>query len=374
MALTKHDKTKILSLYGSGYSYDKIVDETGHSKTTIGGVIKDAKANVIHVKAEGLKEDQIAGQLEYPLDFVNKVVQQAGASPKAADKGVPAIQAPEETDVDLKEAFAEYRKEQELEECKAKLCRQVDTQLRDLATLDEQLEDEDLKDPTWTEQKQKSESQLLEFVLPEVDEANSQNALAALKNIFEQIAEKVQALCHEYRQKVIEAVELRRQQGKKNSRELLDEAVHTPVYPDYVKKRIKRMVHVNTPDEASLVAKALIEFSLRMYVFGDISPQQEEKVWDVFFANVGKQGLDYIHELGKRHVRWYGDSIYYISECPHCKGKLTREVILGRIGLRCLSCSVSHPISPEGINPARLRMIYDPSLSLPEEPEEEQQQ
>ena len=174
MALTKDDKTKILSLYGSDHSHDKIVDKTGHSKTTISGVIKEAKAKAIHLKAEGLQESQIASQLGYPLGFVNKVVQQAGASPEVADKGVPAIQAPEETDVDFKELFAEYSKQQELGECKAKLRKQVDAQLGDLETLDEQLEDEEIEDPTWSKQKQKLQSQLLEFALAGVDEVNSQ--------------------------------------------------------------------------------------------------------------------------------------------------------------------------------------------------------
>ena len=143
------------------------------------------------------------------------------------------------------------------------------------------------------------------------------------------------------------------------------------MYPDSVKKRIKKIVHVNTPEEASLVAKAMIEFSLPMYVLGDISPQQEKKVWDVFFENVEKHGPKYLYESSKIHWQKYKDSLFYIDTCLNCDGKLTRVVILGKVGLRCDSCGLSQPISPQGINPARLQLLHDPSLSSPVEPEKE---
>lgn len=343
MALTPDEKRGILELCGKGYSYRKIYEKTKHSETTITKVIREAEGQVVRLRVEGLGAEQIASQLEYPLAFVSNVVDEQDTMLHKTRK---VLAEPSEVLVkpDIKIAWSEFKRLQELQKAKKGLRQQATKLEDDLEQLETQLDSVGIADTAWRERKELLVEQLLEFIPQQIEGIDSEESLHNIESVVEEIKERIHALVEEYKPKLKEARELRSQQQKEHSDELLDQHISIPLFPGYVKKDIKRRFVITTEEEALIIADAMHQWALLPIKYRRDEPEYQRRLWRTFVACVKEEGWDYLQRLADQYRKDFSAAMLEIDVCPHCQKKLIRQLANEREILFCISCGGSYPI------------------------------
>ena len=116
------------------------------------------------------------------------------------------------------------------------------------------------------------------------------------------------------------------------------------MFPDFVKKGVRRKFLVRNFHEASIIRDALYQINLEIIQAYGYSLDHNEEAWQVFMDKINNGGRDYIKKLASEYEQGTVNSLVSINVCPSCESKLMRQYIKGRTFADCSSCSKSYEI------------------------------
>ena len=204
--------------YGRRYSHRRIADKTGHSETTVRNVINDACREVVKLKNEGLQVEQIASQLGYPLAFVSRILRkyeekegkqeekikaeieaevepkvEVGVKPEIEEKVIEASK-----ELDVKKRWENFQKDLEIGKRKAHLRSCAKNDLVFLRESVIEYKNKGVFDQTYDDRQKMFRLEIEDFVLKNIDEVDTIEAISDLEGIWEQIEENLVSMVEVY--------------------------------------------------------------------------------------------------------------------------------------------------------------------------------
>lgn len=346
--LTDDEKKEILELYGRGYSHRKISDRTGHSETTIRNVIDKARREVAKLKDNGLQVEQIASQLDYPLAFVSRILRKHEEKQGEESKAEVEAEVEPAVEVEVNEApkisaiktgWSDFQRNRDIEQRKEKIRREAIESIDNLKFWKEHLREEQVLDIDYDRRQRGIRKELEDFVLIKVNEIDSTEALYDFERVIEEINGKIVALFEEYEKKVAEATKTRKAKEIARSDELLNSRIDIPMFPEFVKEKIKDSFLVRNLEEASIVFDALSQVALVIMKTSDFKLEQNDKMWQGFMSIIRDGGWDYLKKMAFTYRKDLEGALVSINYCPACNSRLTRKHVEGKTIASCPSCN-----------------------------------
>lgn len=348
MALTHDEKKEILEWRGKQYSLVKTADKTGHSETTVRKVIREAETQVSRLRAKGLGAKEIASDLDIPFPFVSNTIDKWDIHLKELEQLTNQTAEPK-TFADFSERWDQFRKVQDLESAKKSLRQRVQQRLVNLQRLEQRLDGEGIADTDWHQRKELLEHQLADFVLQQVDNIDSQEALENLEEIAKEIEDQIGIFRVKYTAKLSKAKKLRLRQEKEQSNQLLEEKLKTLQTSTSVREQIKSIVLVKNETEASVIYEAMLQFAMENKIIDKLDNKElADKTWRIFTENIKEQRWGYLKNLANKFKSECDRTLLEIHVCPRCDVKLLPQLVAGKEVLHCPICGVSYPKMPSG--------------------------
>ena len=306
MALTHDEIREILELYGKGYSGRKIANKTQHSEVTIYKLIRLAKKRALNLRGEGMKADQIANQLDYPESFVNRVIEESDVEQE--EEGRDELEAEETAEelettnkLDVKADWDKFRKDLEIEQRKDKISREATKLVDNLKRWGLHFRKEGVIDVNYERRETTIIKELEDFLLTEIYEIDSLEALSDVECISKEIYKRIPSLIEEYRNRASamkEAREAREKACQKAlSDKLLNSKIDIPMFPAFVKEGVKKRLLVRNVEEASMVGDALSWMANLIEQDSNSDPKVAVKMWQTFTDTIRVLGWQYMEDM-----------------------------------------------------------------------------
>lgn len=312
MALTFGDKKQILTLKGQNYSDRKIASKTGHSETTVRKVIEEARGKIVSL--DDIGADKIAEQLDYPLGFIELIMEK--------QKQLNTIEP--EAKSNILANWGDFKEQQQLRYAKEKL---EDKLIELNVALDgykSELASEGELDESWAERRQFLEEKM-NFLLEYLEKIDSMEDLKLMQdNAVNEIYQDYNSLSGQYSAKIKRVQERRRRQEEEeeNSRrkqeeqerhqrklltkQLLNKYLNNPMFPEHLRRAIPESIKeflaafftIEKEEQALTAVKGLYRFAIPIANMEN-EPDFANTMWNTFRNNIKEEEGKYLLKLSQ---------------------------------------------------------------------------